>query len=242
MVAVTVGRTTRGDLARYELEGLLRLIQPCRVEIEWCLFPKECTKLVLVQPDLMQLPAASAMPQRPKKVLKLSVQNQQAFAAATKSGAGVLGEISELVDEFPELGELQSQMTGTLLSSKAQSTIKKYLPYVVKWKEFAVRFKRDWLPAYPGLFALFLQQQITHCQTEGLKSGTVIALVYAVDFIHKVIGVPGVAARSEVKTLMDGANRLLAAPVSKKKAMRKGVVVRLVQHWTAGGLKFEHAV
>ena len=63
---------------------------------------------------------------------------------------------NELKD--PELKSLASKLPNTILHSRADSTVKKYLGAFKRWKKWAATHDCDVIPARPHQFVLYLQQ------------------------------------------------------------------------------------
>ena len=57
----------------------------------------------------------------------------------------------------PELKDLASHLPDTILHSRADSTVKKYLSAYRRWKKWAASHKLSVFPAKPHQFVLYLQ-------------------------------------------------------------------------------------
>ena len=78
---------------------------------------------------------------------------------------GVWAAVKEVED--PELWELADKLPNTILHSRANSTVKKYLAAYKRWKSWAKRYGMSAIPAKEHHVGLYLQHL---ADTVGSKS------------------------------------------------------------------------
>ena len=141
---------------------------------------------------------------------------------------GVLAQGAwKLIDQLedPELRELASRLPQTILHSRADSTVKKYLGAFRRWKSWAVQHKLTPIPAKPHEFSLYLQ----HIgETKRSKSAAEEAC-NAVSWVHSSAGLPPLLSDYFVKATLEGLKRLLAKPVVKKEPMTVKMLEAIVE-------------
>ena len=90
--------------------------------------------------------------------------------------------LSELKD--PELKELASRLPATVLHSRADSTVKKYLGAYRRWKTWATAHKLDPVLAKPHEFVLYLQ----YLSEETSSKAAVKEAYNALSWVHSSAG------------------------------------------------------
>jgi hypothetical protein len=176
------------------------------------------------------IPEKREMVCRPKgAVLQRAVQ---VLGQLADSHEGVWGELDEVVKGNPELEELRRGALVTMIGSKANNTLKTYLPYTVKWQQFATKFKFTHYPAGRMEFVLFVQSLIKAASEKGNKSGVISSAVYAVDFVHALRGMQKPGAQDCVRMMLEGAKRRLARPTIRKNHLTMESVKKLIAHFT----------
>ena len=75
------------------------------------------------------------------------------YADVVSQGTWTL--LNELED--PDLRSLASRLPSTILHSRADSTVRKYLGAFKRWKSWATQYKLATIPAKPHQFVLYLQ-------------------------------------------------------------------------------------
>ena len=84
------------------------------------------------------LPERRDMKFRPRgEVLKRAVGQ---LSSVVDSQIGIWGELSSVARGHPKLEELRRNAITSMVGSKANNTLKTYLPYTVKWARFAGEF------------------------------------------------------------------------------------------------------
>jgi len=123
------------------------------------------------------------------------------------------------------LRELASRLPQTILHSRADSTVKKYLGAFRRWKSWAVQHKLTPIPAKPHEFSLYLQHT---GETKRSKSAAEEAC-NAVSWVHSSAGLPPLLSHYFVKGTLEGLKRLLAKPVVKKEPMTVKMLEAIVE-------------
>ena len=119
-------------------------------------------------------------------------------------------ELKELED--PELKELARRLPETILHSRADSTVKKYLGAFRRWKIWASQHHMPSLPAKDYQIALYLQSIGDQSQSRS----AVEEACNAIAWVHSTAGLPTPTTSPFVKATLDGMQRLLARPTVKK--------------------------
>ena len=140
---------------------------------------------------------------------------------------GILSEgswklLSELKD--PELKELASRLPATILHSRADSTVKKYLGAYRRWKTWATAHRLDPDPAKPHEFVLYLQ----HLSEETSSKAAVEEVCNALSWVHPSAGLLPITKDTFVKATLEGLQRTLAKPVIKKEPITTEMLEAIV--------------
>ena len=114
--------------------------------------------------------------------------------------------------EDPELKRLASKLPNTILHSRADSTVKKYLGAFKRWKRWAATHDFDVIPARPHQFVLYLQ----HLSEIAKSKAAVEEACNATSWMHSCAGLISPMSDPFVRTTLDGLWRSLAKPVVKK--------------------------
>ena len=130
--------------------------------------------------------------------------------------------LSELKD--PELKELASRLLATILHSRANSTVKKYLGAYRRWKSWATAHKMDPVPARPHEFVLYLQ----HLGEETSSKAAVEEACNALSWVHSSVGLMPITADPFVKAALEGLQRTLAKAVVKKEPVTTEMLEAIV--------------
>lgn len=126
----------------------------------------------------------------------------------------------------PELRRLAAALPQTVLSSRANSTTKKYMYAFLRWKEWAEQ-KREIavFPVQDIQFALYLQHV---AETTGSRAA-VEAAVNAASWAHQLAGLKPVSSFPFVQAMWAGLQRQLAKPKEKKEPISVEMLVAMVQ-------------
>ena len=114
--------------------------------------------------------------------------------------------------EDPDLKELAAKLPDTILHSRADSTVKKYLGAFKRWKAWAKQHRMTAMPAKEVHVALYLQHLGDISQSKAAVEGACNALAW----IHSTAGLPSPTLSSFVKATLEGMQRILAKPTVKK--------------------------
>ena len=139
-----------------------------------------------------------------------------------------------LMDELedPDLKDLTSRLPGTILHSRADSTVKKYLGLFRRWKGWAMVHKLKPIPAKPHEFALYLQ----YLGEEVKSKAAVEDGCNAISWIHSSAGLTSPSTHSFVRATLEGLQRSLARPVVKKEPTTVEMLNAIVQDAERSGL------
>ena len=132
-----------------------------------------------------------------------------------------------LLDELddPELQALACKLPATILRSRADSTVIKYLRAFRRWKTWASSKGLEPVPAKPHLFALYLQ----HLGEETKSKATVEEACNAVSWVHASAGLSSPSVDPFVKATLEGLQRSLAKPVVKKEPVTVDMLEAIVK-------------
>ncbi|XP_065916352.1 integrase/recombinase xerD homolog isoform X1 [Dysidea avara] len=136
---------------------------------------------------------------------------------------GVWAAVKEVED--PELRELADKLPNTILHSRANSTVKKYLAAYKRWKSWAKRYGMPAIPAKEHHVGLYLQHL---ADTVGSKSAVEEAC-NSLAWVHSTAGLVSPSASPFVKAILEGLQRSLAKPVVKKAPMTVAMLQRMVE-------------
>ena len=131
--------------------------------------------------------------------------------------------LNELDD--PELKDLASRLPATILRSRADSTVKKYLSAYRRWRTWATDHKLDPIPAKPQEFVLYLQ----YLSEESKSKAAVEDACNAIAWIHSSAGLASPSAHPFVKATLEGLQRSLAKPVVRKEPVTVEMLNAIVQ-------------
>ena len=123
---------------------------------------------------------------------------------------GAWSDLKELDD--PELNELAQRLPETILHSRADSTVKKYLGAFKRWKLWATQHRMSTLPAKDYQVALYLQSLGERSQSKS----AVEEACNAIAWIHSTAGLATPTTSPFVRAALEGMQRILARPTVKK--------------------------
>ena len=133
--------------------------------------------------------------------------------------------------EDPELKDLASRLPNTVLHSRADNTVKKYLSAFRRWKVWATDHKLKPIPVKPHKFALYLQHL-----GEVIKSKAAVEEAYnALSWIHSSAGLVPPSSHPLVKATLEGLQRSLVKPVIKKEPITVEMLDAIVQDSARSG-------
>ena len=112
----------------------------------------------------------------------------------------------------PELKELAQRLPDTLLHSRADSTVRKYLGAYKRWKSWASERHIAPIPAKDHHVALYIQ-----FLADSTKSRSAIEeACNSIAWVHSTAGLSSPTVSPFVKATLEGLQRLLAKPTVKK--------------------------
>ena len=126
----------------------------------------------------------------------------------------------------PDLKRLAQSLPRTMLSSKADSTSKKYLYAFARWKEWAE--KKSEVAVFPVIdvqFALYLQDLAETTESRA----AVEAAANAVSWVHQLAGLEAITASPFVRAVLAGLQRKLAKPKKKKEPVTPDMLVAIAR-------------
>jgi hypothetical protein len=111
-----------------------------------------------------------------------------------------------------ELLVLGGKMADILIRSRSVNTVKKYVHYFYKWKQFISPKGESALLASPVHLALY----ITHLLDNKCSDNIVNSTVYSIKWIHDINGFQDPTNNSFVRNLAEAAKRIAHTPTKKK--------------------------
>jgi len=131
----------------------------------------------------------------------------------------------------PELKGLASRLPDTVLHSRADSTVKKYMCAYKRWETWASDHNLQPIPARPHEFALYLQ----YIGEQSASKSAAEEACNALAWIHSTSGLDSPAAHPLVKATLGGLQRTLAKPVVKKEPLTSEMIQSIVQNADRSG-------
>ena len=136
---------------------------------------------------------------------------------------GIWQTVGELQD--PELKRLAAYLPQTVMSSRADSTVTKYLHAFRRWKEWAdTQAEISVFPIQVAHFALYLQ----HVGQSTQSKSAVEEAVNAAGWINRLSGEPPISASPFIQMTLAGLQRQLAKPKSRKEPVTAEMLAVLV--------------
>ena len=135
------------------------------------------------------------------------------YAIATTADVlaqGIWGQLKDLGGV--ELKELTDNLPATVLHSRADSTVKKYLGAFRRWKAWAHEKGMPVIPVKDFHWVLYLQSLANRSQSKS----AVEKACNAVSWVHSTTGLASPMDSPFLKATLEGLQRLLAKPVVKK--------------------------
>ena len=127
--------------------------------------------------------------------------------------------------EDPELRWLAECLPTSVLNTKAESTMKKYLGACRHWKAWASNHSLEVLPATEHHVAFYLQHV-----AETLNSRAAVEeAIYALAWIHDLAGVVSPTTAILIQTTLQVLRRMLAKPVQKKEPVTIEMLTAMVR-------------
>ena len=127
--------------------------------------------------------------------------------------------------EDPQLQSLVQGLKGTVMKSRAGSTIKKYTRAFLRWKDWAdSKEEIQSFPVIPLQFALYLQ----HLAVQSQSKAAVEEAANAVSWFNQSVGLQPINHDPFVRTVLAGLQRALAKPKKKKEPITPAMLKDLV--------------
>ena len=133
--------------------------------------------------------------------------------------------------EDPELQRLAAKLPGTVMKSRADATVKKYLGAFQRWETWASGYNFIPLPAKDYQVALYLQ----HLGDTSKSKAAVEEACNALAWVHSSSGLPSPTSCTFVQTTLQGLQRMLAKPVTKKTPVSVELLAKMVEDATKTG-------
>ena len=124
-----------------------------------------------------------------------------------------------------ELRELSSKLPEVLINSKANNTYKNYNCHFKNWCKWCVMYELSPVSSnqyYVALYIISLMQN-------GCSSGKIDQSVYAIKWAHQLAGKSDPCDSFLVRSVAEGAKRMVARPTTKKEAISPDIILRMVQ-------------
>ena len=128
-----------------------------------------------------------------------------------------------------ELAGLAYDMAVWLLSARADATVKKYSGYFGRFRTFAERHHRCYLPASSIDVALF----ITHLLNAKVSYSVVSSCVYSIKYMHNLHNFQDPTSSSRVCNHIQTSKRVGYKPVNKKDAVTSDMIKALFVKYSA---------
>ncbi|KAK3095272.1 hypothetical protein FSP39_012523 [Pinctada imbricata] len=126
-----------------------------------------------------------------------------------------------------DLKALASKLPEVLLTSKATNTYKSYNYSFRDWCKWCNRYKLSPVPSsdyHVSLFIISLMQA-------GCSSSKIDQVVYAIKWAHQIVSEPVPCDSFLVKSISEGAKRMLSKPSQKKEPVTPEILLELVQRF-----------
>ena len=140
--------------------------------------------------------------------------------------AGIWPLLKEFDD--PELTRLASELPTTLLKSRADSTVRKYLGAYRHWKTWAMTHKLPSFPAKEHHVVLYLQNIGQRLESRSAAEEAVNAL----SWVHSLAGLDSPTNQPIVQATLQGLHRMWCKPVRKRKPITREMLTDIVQDAT----------
>ena len=118
----------------------------------------------------------------------------------------------------PDLQKLADNLPNTVLHSKADTTARKYLGSIRRWKQWAISHKVKPFPVASYHLVLYLQ----HIGETVQSKSAVEEIVHAMTWLHNAAGIPSPSTNPIVSVVLAGLQKTLARPVVEKVAIQYG--------------------
>ena len=127
--------------------------------------------------------------------------------------------------EDSDLWELAARLPGTIGKSCADSTVRKYLGAFKRWEAWAAKNGFRPIPARDFQVALYLQ----HLGDTSKSKAAVEEACNALAWFHSTSGLPSPTLCPFVQATLEGLQRVLAKPVTKKRPVSVELLRKIVE-------------
>ena len=179
--------------------------------------------LIVVCCGICQASAAVARPKCSVRDWQCSLQNVL-FHAGGVFTSGVWPLLSNLEDH--ELRRLAQALPATVLSSRADSTTKKYLGAYQRWKTWADA--RQGVPSFP-VQEIHLVLYMQHLSESTECKAAVEEAVHALSWLHGLAGLQPFSGSTLVKSTLEGLRRMLAKPKVRNEPVTADMLKAMVE-------------
>jgi len=131
--------------------------------------------------------------------------------------------LKELDD--PYLKELAARLPETVLHSRADSTVRKYLGAFKRWKTWAMKYGMTAIPAKDYQVALYLQ----HIGDISQSKAAVEEACNALAWVHATAGLLSPTQSPFLRSTLEGMQRVLARPTVRKDPVTSAMLVEIVK-------------
>lgn len=128
--------------------------------------------------------------------------------------------------EDPELKRLAHKLPATIMGSRANATVRKYLRAFQRWRRWAIQHKPE-ITVYPiqdGHFALYLQHLAEFSQSKA----SVEEAVSAAAWVQQLADHPPVSSSPFIRATLSGLQRRLARPKARKEPITVDILRSIV--------------
>ena len=128
----------------------------------------------------------------------------------------------------PNLWKLAAKLPDTIVQSRADSTVGKYLGAFPRWEAWATKQGFESLPARDYQLVLYLQ----HLGDSTKSKAAVEEACNALAWVHSASALPSPSSHPFVWATWEGLQRMLVKPVTKKKPVSVELLGRIVEEAT----------
>ena len=143
------------------------------------------------------------------------------------SGVGLRETIHGKLDDggvmIPNSGDLAGRMASYLMSSKAETTNKKYFGQFNRFKSFCESKGFQSKPASPIHVAIYL----THLLDMKASFHVISAAFYSIKWVHEINDLSDPTLNCWVKSLLEAGKRLNSIPIKKKNTINTEILISL---------------
>lgn len=144
------------------------------------------------------------------------------------SGVGLTRNIQQrLFDADVTQSGLAERISSYLISSKADSTTKKYKSSFDRFKNFCSSYGYNYLPADPIHVTIYF----SHLLDLSVSYGVIASAFYSIKWVHNINSFTDPTENGFVKGLLDAAKRLRSQPVKRKDVISSELLIQLCDQY-----------